>query len=494
MGKAAQPSAQSSGRKDVSMQQAERIGAMLKRARESRGLTIEALSKELKLNPRYIQALEVDDYDLLPGDTYIRVYLRSVCVFLALNPDDILKRFFDERGLSGVDTLRKDSSTKIDLMTVREKERPTPVLYIVLVLIVMVATFAFYANSRGWFNIQPGNADADDQTQQTATVPDTAGETPALPPEIIKRTSKKTVDTPAIPAVNKNRIKNMLAKTTAALHTVKDTSRKGKEHIVTAAVRDTLSLKTATVKKTQDSLAKPTPNKPAADSSRPALSPSRQPAKDTALKAKPSLAKPVHSDTIKPAVKTLKDTAAQKPVPSPATTDTTKAVKQPVKDTSGAAKPKPDTSKAVKQPHSDSIKNTPVPVKPKKDSAKTAAPPIDSARKTVITTPVDPALTAATTPSPKTAMKLRITVQKDSCPIVVYRDGIRSRNMFHSGRSMYFIARDSFTVSTEANENTIVTLDGNPVFIPGTGAVSFKINASGTVTSVTEDSRNPISR
>jgi hypothetical protein len=113
MGKAAQPSAQSSGRKDVSMQQAERIGAMLKRARESRGLTIEALSKELKLNPRYIQALEVDDYDLLPGDTYIRVYLRSVCVFLALNPDDILKRFFDERGLSGVDTLRRAADAGI---------------------------------------------------------------------------------------------------------------------------------------------------------------------------------------------------------------------------------------------------------------------------------------------------------------------------------------------------------------------------------------------
>ena len=414
MNKPTQPSAPANGGKGPSAQSAERIGEILRRARESRGLSIETLSKELKLNPRYIQALEANDYDLLPGDTYIRVYLRSVCVYLALNPDEILKRFFDERGLTGVDTLRKDSSTKIDLMTVREKGKPALILYIVLALIAVVVAFAFIANSRGWLSFQSVDADVDDQTQQTAPAVDTASETPALPPEVIPRTSKKSAISPVRPVADIKKIKDKIAKTAAARHSFKDTTQKAKKRLLAAAVKDTLSPKAATVKKAQDSLAKVALRKPAADSSRVKAAIAQQPAKDTAQKAKPPRAKPAQKDTAKPAIKTVKDTGAQKPVPSKVTVDSTKAIKQPSKDTAAAppvAKPKFDTSKTA-----------PVPVKPKKDSAKTTAPAIDSTMKIAKTPSSDTAESAASAPSPKTAMKLRIKMQKDSSYVVVYRD------------------------------------------------------------------------
>ena len=450
MNNPAHPSSPAHGRKDPSAQLTGRIGDILKQARESRGISIETLSKELKLNARYLQALEANDYDQLPGDTYIRVYLRSVCVYLSLNPDEILKRFFDERGLTGVDTLRKDSSTKINLMTVREKEKPGPMLYIVLGLIAVVVAFAFFANNRGWFSIQPEDADVDDQAQQTAPVADTAAESPVLFPEVIPRASKKRADSPIIPATDKKNVKDTLSRTAAAQHTVKDTARKVKPLSTVTVAKDTLSLKTAIAKKTQDSLAKVVLRRLAADSARLKASIAQQPAKDTG-----------------------------------------KVVKKPSKDTTGVspvAKPKSDTLKAVK----DSTKVPPPPVKTKKDSAKTAAPASDSAKETVKTPLVETTMLVSETPSPKTTMKLRITAHKDSCYAVTYRDGIRSRNMFHSGRSMYFIARDSFNVSIGANENTIVTLDGKPLSIPGTGKVSFKVDASGAVTTWTEDEWNSV--
>jgi cytoskeletal protein RodZ len=435
MNKPTQPSTSTPGEKNPSAQTKEHIGEILKRAREVRGISIETLSKELKLNARYLQALEANDYDQLPGDTYIRVYLRSVCVYLSLNPDEILKRFFDEQGLTGVDTLRKDSSTKIDLMTVREKEKPGPMLYIVLALIAVVVAFAFIANSRGWFSMLPRDTDVDDQAQQTAPLADTAAKTPVLLPEVIHRTLKKPADSLVIAAVNKNNSK------------------------------DTLSPKTAIAKKAQDSLAKVALRKLAADSARLKATMVPQPAKDSVQKALPPAAKTTPKDTAKAAIKTGKDTVG---IPS-------------------VAKPKSDTPKAVKQPNKDSAKVAPLPAKPKKDSAKTAAPAIDSTKKTVTAPPID-----TTMPSAKTTMKLRITAQNDSSYAVIYRDGIRSRNMFHSGRSMYFIARDSFNVTIGANENAVVTLDGKLLFIPGTGKVSFKVDASGAVTTWTEERWNSV--
>jgi cytoskeletal protein RodZ len=469
MNKPTQPSAPMKGATGPSAESTERIGEMLKRAREVRGLSIEKLSKELKLNSRYIQALEARDYDQLPGDTYIRVYLRSICVYLSLNPDEILRRFFDERGLTGVDTLRKDSSTKINLMTVRQKEKPGPMLYIVLALIVVVVAFAFFANNRGWFSIQLKDTDAEDQTQQTSPVADTATASPILPPEIIPSAFKKPVVSPVVASADKNAIKDSVSRTAAARHSVNDTVQKAKAPASAPVAKDTLSPKTALLKKIQDSLARLIARKQAADSSRLKAALAQQPVKDSAQKAKLPVAKPAQKDTLKPEIKPVNDTVAQKHGPA-------RAIK--------------DSAKTVKQPDKDSIKAAPLPVKQKKDSAKTAAAAVDSAKKMVKMPPVDTAKSAV--PSPKTAMKLRITAKNDSSYAVIYRDGIRSRNMFRTGRTMYFIARDSFNVTIGANENAIVTLDGKPLSIPGTGKVMFKVDASGAVTTWTADEWNSV--
>ena len=61
-------------------------GAMLRRAREERRLSIEDVAQELRLAPRIVEALEADAYDRLPGPTYVRGYLRNYAQFLGLPP------------------------------------------------------------------------------------------------------------------------------------------------------------------------------------------------------------------------------------------------------------------------------------------------------------------------------------------------------------------------------------------------------------------------
>ncbi len=68
------------------------IGQVLRKSRESRKLSRIDVANSLKLGPRYIAALENEQYDLLPGHTYIRGYIRSYCALLKLDADALLDR------------------------------------------------------------------------------------------------------------------------------------------------------------------------------------------------------------------------------------------------------------------------------------------------------------------------------------------------------------------------------------------------------------------
>lgn len=66
-------------------------GKTLGQARADLGLSCEDIAQQLHLKPRHIVALEDDDYQSLPGATYVRGYLRSYAQLLGLSPEPILE-------------------------------------------------------------------------------------------------------------------------------------------------------------------------------------------------------------------------------------------------------------------------------------------------------------------------------------------------------------------------------------------------------------------
>ncbi|HMA30456.1 MAG TPA: RodZ domain-containing protein [Casimicrobiaceae bacterium] len=65
-------------------------GATLKAAREAAGLSLDAVAQQLKLAPRQVQALEDDDYQHLPGRTFVRGFARNYARYVHLDPDTVL--------------------------------------------------------------------------------------------------------------------------------------------------------------------------------------------------------------------------------------------------------------------------------------------------------------------------------------------------------------------------------------------------------------------
>jgi transcriptional regulator with XRE-family HTH domain len=71
----------------------ESIGSILRQQRESQKLNLEEIAEELKIRSQYLEALENDQFELLPGTLYQRSFLKTYAQFLDLDPVHILKMF-----------------------------------------------------------------------------------------------------------------------------------------------------------------------------------------------------------------------------------------------------------------------------------------------------------------------------------------------------------------------------------------------------------------
>lgn len=72
------------------------IGASLTAARQARGLELRDAERLTCLRARYLAALEHEQYDLLPGRTYARAFLRTYANALGLHADRIVGEFDEQ--------------------------------------------------------------------------------------------------------------------------------------------------------------------------------------------------------------------------------------------------------------------------------------------------------------------------------------------------------------------------------------------------------------
>ncbi len=126
----------------------DKAGDILRKERVTKRITVETIAKDLKLNVSYIKALEANQYDALPADPYVRVYLRSIANYLMLNPEKILKRFYRDRGISPESQhIEREERASINL---NQKSTGGPGWMIVLTLILALLALGYVAYRTGW--------------------------------------------------------------------------------------------------------------------------------------------------------------------------------------------------------------------------------------------------------------------------------------------------------------------------------------------------------
>jgi cytoskeletal protein RodZ len=77
------------------------FGDHLKRERELRGVTLEEISAATRISPRFLEALENERWDVLPGGAFNRGFIRSVARFLGLDEESMVAEYaLETKGLN----------------------------------------------------------------------------------------------------------------------------------------------------------------------------------------------------------------------------------------------------------------------------------------------------------------------------------------------------------------------------------------------------------
>lgn len=98
------------------------IGEELRRERHRKGLTIKDAEQVLHIRAAYLEALEEDNYQLIPGSVYVKGFLRNYANFLGLNGQELVNSYklvVGEEVFVNVKTIKEQTSKKKS----KQKER-----------------------------------------------------------------------------------------------------------------------------------------------------------------------------------------------------------------------------------------------------------------------------------------------------------------------------------------------------------------------------------
>jgi cytoskeleton protein RodZ len=117
------------------------FGERLKRERELREVTIEELTKSTRISARFLQALENEDWDRLPGGVFGHGFVRSIARYLGLDEESLLAEY----DLARAETLPK-TLTPEERIPSPPKWIPVVAVFALLLLVISL----FFAGRYGW--------------------------------------------------------------------------------------------------------------------------------------------------------------------------------------------------------------------------------------------------------------------------------------------------------------------------------------------------------
>lgn len=77
------------------------IGATLAEARTRRGVDLDEVHAATGIRPRYLRAIEEEDWNSLPEEFYARSFVRKYAQFLGVDPDPLVDEYRRQRGTGG---------------------------------------------------------------------------------------------------------------------------------------------------------------------------------------------------------------------------------------------------------------------------------------------------------------------------------------------------------------------------------------------------------
>jgi cytoskeleton protein RodZ len=130
-------------------------GARLRAAREATGLSVDAVAQQLKLAPRQVKALEDDDWQHLPGRTFVRGFTRNYARFVHIDPDAVLALLPAPDAAPALERPALAASRRpMGEIPVERVTKPSAARWLVpLLVILIIAAIAYFQLVRSSFHL-----------------------------------------------------------------------------------------------------------------------------------------------------------------------------------------------------------------------------------------------------------------------------------------------------------------------------------------------------
>lgn len=134
------------------------VGEILRSTRIEQGISLDAIEKETRIRRRYLEALENEEWDVLPGRVYLKGFMKTYCRFLGIDEEPLLKAL--EETITPAPEEAKPLPEKIELPG-RPRRKLGIVLGVLAILFLLLSQFLY----QNYFN-KPLSATNDVNTVQ----------------------------------------------------------------------------------------------------------------------------------------------------------------------------------------------------------------------------------------------------------------------------------------------------------------------------------------
>jgi cytoskeleton protein RodZ len=174
------------------------FGERLKRERELRGVSRDEICTATRIGSRFLEALENEQWEILPGGIFNRGFVRSVARFLGLDEDDLLAEY-DVAMSKQTAEIEAPVGLPVSQKSARTRSNRLSVLGIICVAILLATGWMGWKWRSQTFR-QPTNAD--DRIPSSGSPPAQLGGTANNPPSGGVDASSAALTPSANPAAN----------------------------------------------------------------------------------------------------------------------------------------------------------------------------------------------------------------------------------------------------------------------------------------------------
>jgi cytoskeleton protein RodZ len=171
------------------------FGASFKKARESRGLSFAQIAEETRISARFLEAIENEDFQVLPGGIFNRGFIRTYASSIGLDPDAALREYEQLQNIHQPEPIVVEAPKQMPPPPAPRSERSfyAPVAIGGLALAIVI----FYAVTRDGDPASPTVPAAVPATDQVASTPLTPAVSAAPEPKPATARSAITLDVQA---------------------------------------------------------------------------------------------------------------------------------------------------------------------------------------------------------------------------------------------------------------------------------------------------------